>query len=207
MQCDMRKSKSRIKKKTIPRRTPRHVENPPWLREDPVGNIVSLPIRPRPSLLPFRELTWEDFERLCLRLSERGGRAEAAWSYGKSGHAQHGIDVLVRIAGDAFHVWQSKRYKKVSKGAVSEAVDFFLKHKWAGCARRFVLAVACGFESPAVIDAIEATRTALHAKNIEFEALDALKLTERMKVAPERLMIFSDVNGSNRYAARKRWSF
>jgi hypothetical protein len=183
MDCGMRKAKSRIKKKIV-QRTPPPVENPAWLREDPIGNAVRLPVRTRPSLLPFHELTWEDFERLCLRLSERGARAEAAWSYGSSGHTQHGIDVLVRIADGVFHVWQSKRYKKISKGAVKEAVGFFLKHKWAKQARRFVLAIACGFESPAVIDAIEEARTALQAANIEFEALDASKLTERMKLEP-----------------------
>jgi hypothetical protein len=165
----MRKAKSRIKKKKIARRFPRPVENPAWPREEPVGNAISLPVRTRPSLLPFHELTSEDFERLCLRLSERGARVEAAWSYGKSGHTQHGIDVLVRVADDIFHVWQSKRYKKISKRTVNEAVDFFLKHKWAKQAQRFVLAAACGFESPFVIDAIEAARTALQAKNIEDE--------------------------------------
>lgn len=180
----MRKAKSRIKKKKIARRRPRPVENPAWLREDPVGRAVRLPVRTRPSLLPFDELTPDDFERLCLRLSERGGKAEAAWAYGKSGHAQLGIDVLVRIADGAFHVWQSKRYKKISKGTVNGAVGFFLKHKWAKQAQRFVLAVACQFESPTVIDAIEAARTALQARHIEFEALDASKLTERMKTEP-----------------------
>src|SRR5580704_15125653 len=148
----MRKAKTRTKKKNVSRRTPRPVENPAWLREEPVGSAVSYPVRTRPGLLPFHELTWEDFERLCLRLSERGARAEAAWSYGKSGHMQHGIDVLVRIAGDAFHVWQSKRYKRCSKATINEAISFFLKHKWAKQARRFVLAVACGFDSPSVID-------------------------------------------------------
>ena len=92
---------------------------------------------------------------------------------------------LVRVAADVFHVWQSKRYKKMSAGAVKEAVRFFLKHKWAKQARRFVLAVACRFDAPPVIDAIEAARTALQARNIEFEPLDASKLTERMKPEPD----------------------
>src|SRR5580692_5772054 len=139
MDYGMRKAKSRIKKKKVARRAPRPVENPAWLREDPVGNAISLPVRTRPSLLPFHDLTPEDFERLCLRLSERGAKAEAAWVYGKTGHAQHGIDVLIRIADGTFDVWQSKRYKKISKGAVNEAVAFFLKHKWTKQARRFVL--------------------------------------------------------------------
>jgi hypothetical protein len=49
----------------------------------------------------------------------------------------------------------------------------------------FVLAVACEFDSPAVVEAIEAARTVLEAKNIEFEALDAATLTERIKTEPE----------------------
>ena len=61
-----------------------------------------------------------------------------------------GIDVLVRKPDGRFHVWQSKRYKSISKSTVNEAVRFFLNHKWAKQAARFVLAVACEFKSPEV---------------------------------------------------------
>ena len=88
-ECGMRKPKSRGKKKKIPpKRAPRPVENPGWLLEEPDGNAPKPPVRTQASLLPFTELKWEDFERLCLRLSERRANVEAAWSYGKSGHAQ-----------------------------------------------------------------------------------------------------------------------
>ena len=183
----MRKPKSRgKKKKTAPRkRALRLVENPGWIREDPDGKAPKPPARTQASLLPFNELKWEDFERLCLRLSERGVNVEAAWSYGKSGHAQLGIDILVRMPDGAFHVWQSKRYKSISKSAVIEAIRFFLKHKRSKQAARFVLAVGCEFKSAGVVEAIEKARTALRAKNIEFEALDASKLTERLRTEPE----------------------
>jgi NACHT domain len=181
----MRKPTPRSKKKKTAPRSPRPVENPAWLREEPIGRALSFPVRTRPSLLPFLELTPEDFERLCLRLSERRAKVEAAWSYGKSGHSQYGIDVLVRIPDGVFHVWQSKRYRRFYKGTVEEAVKFFLKHKWAKRARRFVLAVACRFDSPTVIDGIEAARTELQAKNVEFEPLDASTLTERLKSQPD----------------------
>jgi hypothetical protein len=103
----------------------------------------------------------------------------------KSGHAQLGIDILVRMPDGTFHVWQSKRYKSISKSAVIETIWFFLKHKWSKQATRFVLAVACEFKSPGVVEVIEEARTALRAKNIEFEALDASKLTERLRTEPE----------------------
>ena len=182
----MRKPKSRGKKKKIaPKRTPRPTQNPGWLRAEPDGKAPPPPVWAQAALLPFIELKWEDFERLCLRLSERGANVEAAWAYGKSGHAQFGIDILVRKPDGAFHVWQTKRYKSISKSVVKEAVTFFLKHKWAGQAARFVLALACEFTSPGVVEAIEEARTTLKARNIEFEALDASKLTERLRTEPE----------------------
>jgi hypothetical protein len=33
--------------------------------------------------LLFSELTWQDSERLCLRISERGGMVQAVWAYGR----------------------------------------------------------------------------------------------------------------------------
>jgi len=168
------------------KRAPRRIENPAWLREDPEGKAPKPPVRTRADLLlPFGDLKWENFERLCLRLSERKAKVEAAWSYGNSGHAQHGIDVLVRMPNGSFHVWQSKRYKSITKTGINAAVRCFLDQKWGQEAARFVLAVASEFSSPAVVEAIEAARTALQARNIAFEALDASKLTLQLRTEPE----------------------
>lgn len=183
----MRKPKSsrKKKKKANTRRAPRRIENPVWLRAEPEGKAPDPPIRTQAMLLPFLGIGWENFERLCLRLSECNGEVLAAWAYGKSGHEQYGIDILVRMSDGAFHVWQCKRHKSISKAKVAAAIELFLKHKWAGQAKRFVLAVACSLDSPAVVDAIEEARTALATRNIEFEALDATKLTDRLRTEPE----------------------
>jgi hypothetical protein len=181
----MRKPKSSVKKKASTKRAPRAVENAVWLRAQPDGKEPKPPVQTRVGLLPFRELTWQNFERLCLRVSELEAKVEATWSYGKSGHAQHGIDVLVRMPDGAFHVWQSKRYQSISTTAIKQAVDLFLGRKWGQKASRFVLAVACNFESPAVVEAVEEARTLLQSKGITFEALDGFKLTGRLKSEPE----------------------
>jgi hypothetical protein len=83
-----------------------------------------------------------------------------------------------------FHVWQSKRHGSITKGTITAAVRLFLKHKWAKQATRFVLAVACEFQSPAVVEAIEAARTRLQTQSIVFEPLDASTLTERLRTEP-----------------------
>jgi len=176
---------SPVKKKTAAKRPSRPIKNPQWLRDEPDGSAPDPPVRTQASLLPFTQLTWQDFERLCLRLSERGAKVEAAWSYGKPGYAQHGIDILVRMPDGSFHVWQSKRHSSMSKEKVKAAVRLFLKHKWAKEATRFVLAVACEFKSPALVEAIEEARAFLKAKKIEFESLDGSRLTERLRTEPE----------------------
>src|SRR6266436_6734904 len=141
----MPKRKSGTKKRKAVSRTPARIENPNWLREGPTGAAPNPPVRSRTDVLPFRSLTWEDFERLCVQLAGRCANVEAAWAYGKSGHAQHGIDVLVRLPDGTYHVWQSKRHASISKTKIEAAVQYFLKRKWAKQATRFVLAVGCEF--------------------------------------------------------------
>lgn len=179
------------KRKAAVRAAPR-IENPGWLRQDPIGKAPSAPAQPRGDVLPFGALSWENFERLCVRLAEIDATVETVWAYGKSGHAQHGIDALVRLTDGSYHVWQSKRHRTISKAKIKAAVDFFLKRKWAHQATRFVLAVACELSSPPVVEAIEAARDRLRERNIEFEAIGATQLTRRLMTEPELVDDFFD---------------
>src|SRR5579871_3752724 len=136
------------KKRKGAERAASRIENPSWLNEIPTGAPPRLPIHARTDTLPFTDLGWENFERLCVRLAVLDASVVTAWAYGRSGHAQHGIDVLVRLADGSYHVWQSKRHRTISKAKIKAAVDFFLKRKWSQQATRFVLAVACELSSP-----------------------------------------------------------
>ncbi|WP_291846461.1 hypothetical protein [Bradyrhizobium sp.] len=122
---------------------PDREENPRWLTADPVGARPAPPIQAKVDALPLLGIPWENFERLCRKLAERGGTVEKAWCYGGPGHAQRGIDVLVRMKDGTFEVWQSKRHKKFGPIQVKNAINYFLQHEWAAQATRFVLALAC----------------------------------------------------------------
>ena len=73
---------------------PEEVGVPTWLETPATGVGVTLPTVTRPQLLPLNDLTWENFERLCLRYVR--GRANVLRSqlYGVKGQAQHGIDLV-----------------------------------------------------------------------------------------------------------------
>src|SRR6266436_3866364 len=88
------------------------------------------PVTTRPQVLPFGELTWENFERLCFRLAGRAERVEYVARYGRSGQAQLGIDLFVRVVGGKYEVWQAKRYKSIAASDVKRIVDTFRSGTW-----------------------------------------------------------------------------
>lgn len=139
----------------------------------------------RATELPFTELEWSDFERLCRRLAENDGNVEHALTYGTPGQVQYGIDILVRLTDGTYEVWQSKRYKRFGPADVKAATDLFLKHRWASQANKFVLAVACKLNSTKVVEAIEDARDRLLAKSIAFEPIDASEFSKRLITEPE----------------------
>src|ERR1700730_9835091 len=99
------------------------------------------PVITRIQVLPFGELTWENFERLCYRLAGRAERVEHVARYGRSGQAQQGIDLFARIASGKYEVWQGKRYASISARDVKAIVDTFRTGTWKDKSEQLILAV------------------------------------------------------------------
>jgi len=89
-------------------------------------------------VLPFHELTWTNFERLCYRLVRADADVEDARLFGTPGQAQSGIDLYARNA-DGYSVYQCRRVKALGRAGLRTAVDDFLAGEWASRSRRFVL--------------------------------------------------------------------
>lgn len=157
------------------------VDKPLWLLDAPEPKVAP-PVVTRRQLLPFGELSWQDFERLCLRLARLDGDPEYWQLYGTAGQSQGGIDILVRQAApDGYVVWQSKRHRTFSPAKVKQAVDKFLAGSWAQRSTRFVLCTSASLTETDVAEAIEAQAARLREKNIVFDTRDEAKLSEAMK--------------------------
>jgi len=80
-------------------------------------------------VLPFTQLSWENFERLCTRLVSSQGNAIDCHRYGVRGDFQAGIDILAhrRTDGGGIERWcyQCKRWKKMTPGELRKIVDKF----------------------------------------------------------------------------------
>ena len=165
------------------------------------------PVETRPHLLPVDQLSWESFERLCLRLLEQDAElihvsvasavvqatAPVVRLYGSRGQAQSGIDVYARdplVSGEAppgrrFVSLQARRVTKLSPRALRSSVDDFLEGEWAPVSRMFVYATSASARSTELADEIEALASRLIGESIEFVVWDKEEISTRLKECPE----------------------
>ncbi|MCJ7502507.1 MAG: NACHT domain-containing protein, partial [Acidobacteriia bacterium] len=164
--------------------------NPAWLYSPPEVTFPPPPVDTRAQTLPYHELSWENFERLILRVVRREATVAECWAYGERGQKQYGLDILaeLRNAPGEFACYQCKRVEKFSASDINKAVDKFLQGKWACKTKRFVLCTSLQLTENQQVDEISKQRNVLVTKGIEFETWDgseAGRLSERLKNYPD----------------------
>lgn len=142
------------------------------------------PVATRIQVLPFDALSWENFERLCHRLTALDGEVEHCARYGRQGDAQEGIDIFARQGDGRYHCLQAKRHRTFGVANLRDAVDLFLGGSWAARASRFTIAVQAPLRSTAVQEEIEHQAARLTALGLAFVALDGEDLTDRLRGHP-----------------------
>jgi hypothetical protein len=136
--------------------------------------------------LPFGDLRWDDFERLCLRLARSDHEVEDARRYGTPGQDQYGIDLFARRAGTSgYTVYQCKKVERFGPADIGAAVDKFLEGPWAARADRFVLCTSQSLASTQLADRLNTERKRLADHDVAFTPWDADALDILMKDHPE----------------------
>lgn len=162
---------------------------------------VHPPVTTRQQVLPFGELTWENFERLCYRLAGQSDRIEHVARYGRQGQAQQGIDLFARLPNGKYEIWQAKRYASVTAGDVKGIVETFVAGTWAAKAETLVLAVQASLADTKIQDEIE--RQAAELKKLGSSCSPAVVMSlakcseasmrlSTISLAEDGLRLFSD---------------
>lgn len=162
---------------------------PTWIDCPPDGNVPNLPVNTRAQGLPFNDLTWQNFERLILRLVRRESTVLDCEIYGTPGQAQDGIDVLATPEAEPTKriCYQCKKVVGFDPADIRTAVDTFLSGRWAGQANEFILCVACPLESTTQVAEINVQRERLQGSGISFviwDGSDGGHLCEKLKLQP-----------------------
>ena len=158
---------------------------PAWLMTPPMA-FPSAPVTTRTQKLPFGDLRWDNFERLCTRLERTHADIECCRLYGTSGQAQEGIDLYsLRRSSPKYRVLQCKRVEDFTPGKIKSAVEVFLNGSWAAKSEAFVLCTKESLRRTERIEEIERQRSQLRSIGVEFETWDADELDFALKNRPE----------------------
>lgn len=158
---------------------------PSWLETPPLSKI-NPPVEARPQELPFGELAWEDFERLCLRLVQLEANVEHCQLYGVRGQRQEGIDFYARKKiGEKYRVYQCKHVDDFGPTKIKDVVSKFLVGEWASKADTFVLCTKESLVRKERADELETQNALLKEKGITLIPWDSHQLSMKLKDSPE----------------------
>lgn len=152
----------------------------------PPSQTVPPPVAARLQVLPFRDLAWENFERLCLRLAASEAEIEYCQLYGTRGQDQQGIDFYARVRGQGeYRVYQCKRERAFGPAKINAAVKRFRNGAWATKATMLVLCTMESLVATERAEAFERQVTLLRTDNVQLEPWDTERLSLRLKARPE----------------------
>lgn len=97
-----------------------------YLLDNPKSQI-SPPTETNIAHLPIDNLSWTDFERLCLRITQTFHSIENCEIYGVPGSKQEGIDIFVIKESEKDDCFQCKKYKEIFPGKLDEIIQEFKK--------------------------------------------------------------------------------
>lgn len=149
-----------------------------------------VPVQTVAQTLPFGDLRWENFEKLCYRLAGKDADVESHSLYGRAGQAQQGIDIFARKRNGRYNTWQAKCYQKYSKRDLIMACSTFLSEVWAGKTDVFFIAVQCPVDDVKLQDAIEEQAEIFRAKGITLRVLGGHDLCTTLRNYPDIVLEF-----------------
>ncbi|WP_312799903.1 hypothetical protein [Corynebacterium variabile] len=149
----------------------------------PASVTSPAPVAGRMEELPFTSLTWENFERLQVRMMRDIEGLREAQLYGERGQAQLGLDIVALAPDGTGVALQSKNYKQFGKSDLTAAVDKFRTTERPFTVQRLILGIACTVKNTGAIEELAAQRRNLHP--IILDLWDAQELSALLRNQPE----------------------
>lgn len=160
------------------RSDPSWIYTPPTTKPEP-------PVETRVQQVSFVGMSWEDFQRLIVRLAATEADVEHCQEYGVRGQKQHGIDVYGRRRDRSYGVYQCRRLEDFGPGDVIGAVGDFRKGTWARRAGVFVIATTADTRDTKIAEELEVQAALLRTEGVRLELWGLEQLSTRLKVLPE----------------------
>lgn len=119
----------------------------PEYLDKPPNRDSTLPIRKNQMELPIRDMGWEDFEKLCLRMVEfvEGFQRSDCEILGRKGQKQDGIDIYARKEPEKYYTFQCKRYSSITVTDLNKVISAFKEGEWFDKSIKFYICTTADF--------------------------------------------------------------
>ena len=154
--------------------------------------------------MPFGELAWEDFEKLCLRLIWKDAHVEFCQLYGVQGDVQLGIDIFARRSSDvSYSVYQCKREKDFGPAKIKAAIEKFEKGEWKSKSNTIVLCTQESLQSKSRSDEVLSHQERLKLEGITLLPWDSTQLSIKLKDCPDLVYDFFGTNWLEQFCGKE----
>ncbi len=161
---------------------------PTWLELPPVSSTaIGPPVDSLAAELPLRSLSWDNFERLCLRMARLESDVIGAHLYGTAGQEQEGIDLYAPLidAPGRYRVYQCKRVEEFSPSVIEGAVRKFTEGSWGDRASELVLCSTDDLRTTQRLEMFEAQRVLLSERGVVLRPWARGDISELLRNRPD----------------------
>lgn len=156
-----------------------------WLYTPPLNALIP-PVETKVQFLPFEQIRWEDFEKLCYRIIRLESNVDHCQQYGVRGGAQHGIDIFARVNNsEKYRVFQCKNEKDFGPAKIASAVRAFVDGKWLNQSDAFILCTRESLKATNRAEAVEEQAKILKEHGVSLLPWDRDELCSKLKTYPE----------------------
>jgi hypothetical protein len=162
-------------------------DDPLW--SSPTAEQLPPPLAtPLPPLLNTHEMGWEQFERLVAAMARELDGAYNVRRYGRSGQAQHGLDIVGFFTGRLPTVYQAKDWQQFGASDLEEAVLRYSGGRRPFGADRLIVAVGSEVRDTAVDDRLHELRQG--HPDLAVVLWDRGEISERLRSQPNLVRRF-----------------
>lgn len=153
----------------------------------PPDAIAEPAIDPLTEYLDFNGVSWENFERLLVRVAQDVRGLRSVRRFGTRGQSQKGLDVIGINSADKAEGIQSKRRKTFTKRDLDDAVKKYTEADFAFPFTRLAIGVSKQVAERKIVEHLIALNVALAPLEIEIWDQDALSrmLRDRPQIVTE----------------------
>jgi hypothetical protein len=145
------------------------------------------PIKSNSFDLPIKEMSWENFERLCLKMVQiiDGFSIPECDILGRKGQKQEGIDIYARKETNNYYSYQCKKYQKISISKLEGIFKDFKKGEWFSKTKKFILCISVEFSDTTLQTKFESIKNDFKKQGIEIEKWDSSYFNRVLKDYPK----------------------